>query len=115
MILVPSGDQLGFCSLKKPLVANRISDRPETYRRYSAAVESTAYVVVAEAIHDAAGRKASHAAVSVVEDGESVALAVEDDGAGRTDTMLRLADRVGAQGGRLTVEPTRLQAELPCG
>jgi hypothetical protein len=40
---------------------------------------------------------------------------VGDDGTDRTATMVQLADRVGALGGQLAVEPTRLQAELPCG
>jgi len=40
---------------------------------------------------------------------------VQDDGTDRTSSMVQLADRIGALGGRLTVEPTRLLAELPCG
>jgi hypothetical protein len=39
---------------------------------------------------------------------------VEDDGTDRTSSMVQLADRVGALDGQLTVQPTRLQAELPC-
>jgi hypothetical protein len=40
---------------------------------------------------------------------------VQDDGTDRTAAMVQLADRVGALDGGLAVEPTRLQAELPCG
>jgi hypothetical protein len=42
-------------------------------------------------------------------------ITVEDDGTDRTSPMVQLPDRVGALDGSLAVEPTRLQAELPCG
>jgi signal transduction histidine kinase len=83
--------------------------------RYSTAVETAAYLLVAEAVQDAAGRNAGHAAVSVVQDSGRLVVAVQDDGTNRTAAMVQLADRVGALDGRLTVEATRLQAELPCG
>ena len=83
--------------------------------RHPAAVETAAYLLVAEALDDAAGRDASHAAVSAVQDGGRLLVTVEDDGTARTSAMVQLADRVGALDGRLTVEPTRLEAELPCG
>jgi signal transduction histidine kinase len=86
----------------------------EAQGRYPAAVETAAYLLVAEALDDAAGRAASHAAVSVVRDGGRLVVTVEDDGAHRTSTMVQLADRVGALDGQLAVEPTRLRAELPC-
>jgi signal transduction histidine kinase len=84
-------------------------------RRYPAVVETCAYLLVAEALDDAAGRDVSHATVSMAQDGEWLVIRIEDDGTDRTATMIQLADRVGALEGRLTVEPTRLQAELPCG
>jgi signal transduction histidine kinase len=83
--------------------------------RYSAAVETAAYLLVAEALQDAAARGASHATVNVVRDGGRLVVTVHDDGTNRTMGMVQLADRVGALDGRLDVEPTRLQAELPCG
>ena len=83
--------------------------------RYPAAVETAAYLLVAEALDDAAGRGASHATVSAVQDGGRLVVTVEDDGTDRTSAMVQLADRVGALDGQLAVEPTRLQAELPCG
>ncbi len=83
--------------------------------RYPAAVETAAYLLVAEALQDAAGRGASHATVSVHKDGDRLVVTVEDDGSDRTSAMVQLTDRVGALDGRLTVEPTRLRAELPCG
>jgi signal transduction histidine kinase len=82
--------------------------------RYPAGVETAAYLLVVEALDDAAGRGASHAAVSAVRDGGRLVVTVQDDGTQRTAAMVQLADRVGALDGRLTVEPTRLQAELPC-
>jgi signal transduction histidine kinase len=88
--------------------------RDAAQERYPAAVETAAYLLVAEALDDAAGRNASHAAVSVVQDGGRLGVTVEDDGSDRTSAMVQLADRVGALDGRLTVERTRLQAQLPC-
>ena len=64
---------------------------------------------------DAAGRGASHAAVSATLYGGRLVVTVQDDGTDRTSSMVQLADRVGALEGRLAVEPTRLRAELPCG
>jgi signal transduction histidine kinase len=83
--------------------------------RYPAVVETCAYLLVAEALDDAAGRDASHATVIVVQDGGRLVVTVDDDGTDRTATMVQLADRVGALGGGLAVEPTRLRGELPCG
>jgi signal transduction histidine kinase len=87
----------------------------EAEGRYPAAVETAAYLLVAEALEDATSRDASHATVSVVRTGERLVVTVEDDGSDRTAELVQLADRVGALDGRLAVEPTRLRAELPCG
>jgi signal transduction histidine kinase len=84
-------------------------------RRYPAVVETCAYLLVAEALDDAAGRDASHATVSMVQDNGRLVVTVQDDGTERTAAMVQLADRVGALDGQLTVKPTRLRAELPCG
>jgi len=83
--------------------------------RYPAAVETATYLLVAEALEDAAGRDASHATVSVVRTGERLVVTVQDNGTDRTSAMVQLADRIGALDGQLTVEPTRLRAELLCG
>jgi signal transduction histidine kinase len=83
--------------------------------RFPAPIETTAYFVVAEAIDDAAHRGASYAVVSAPRHDERLMVEVEDDGSERTSTMIHLADRVGAVGGRLQVEPTTLRAEIPCG
>jgi signal transduction histidine kinase len=82
--------------------------------RYPAVVETCAYLLVAEALDDAAGRDASHTTVSMVQDSGRLVVTVDDDGTERTATMVQLADRVGALDGGLAVEPTRLRAELPC-
>jgi hypothetical protein len=71
--------------------------------------------VVAEALQDAAGRGASHATISAVQDGGRLVVTVADDGTNRTSSMVQLADRVGSLDDRLAVDPTRLRAELPCG
>ncbi len=85
-----------------------------TGERYPAAVETAAYLVVAEAIDDAVRRDASYAAVSAPRRDERLVVDVEDDGSERTSTMVHLADRIGAVGGSLEVEPTTLRAEIPC-
>ena len=82
--------------------------------RYPAAVETAAYLLVAEALDDAARRDASHATVSAVQDSGQLVITVKDDGTDRTASMSQLADRVGALDGGLDVEPRRLRAELPC-
>jgi signal transduction histidine kinase len=83
-------------------------------RRYPAPVETAAYFSVAEAVDDAARRDADHAAVSVVHGDGRLVVTVEDSGSERTAAMVALADRVGALGGSLVVEPTFLRAEIPC-
>jgi signal transduction histidine kinase len=83
--------------------------------RYPDAVETAAYLLVAEALDDATGRGGSHAAISAVKDGGRLVIMVQDDGTDRSSSMVEMADRVGALDGRLAVEPTRLRAELPCG
>jgi signal transduction histidine kinase len=83
--------------------------------RYPVGVETAAYLVVAEALDDAAGRGASQALVGTFQDGGRLVVTVEDDGTRRTTAMVQVADRVGALDGSLDVEPRRLRAELPCG
>jgi signal transduction histidine kinase len=83
--------------------------------RYAPAVETVAYLLVAEGIDDAAHRDATHVTVDIVQNGEKLMVTVDDDGINRTSELVQLADRVGALDGRLMVEPTRLRAELPCG
>jgi len=82
--------------------------------RYPAQVETAAYFVVAEAIDDAARRGASYAAVGALRHEQRLVVKLEDDGSARTSAMIHVADRVGALGGRLEIEPTTLRAEIPC-
>jgi signal transduction histidine kinase len=83
--------------------------------RYPEVVETAAYLTVAEAIEDAARRGASYAAVTAAHRDGRLTVTVKDDGQGRTSPTPEIADRVGALGGILTVEPTRLGVEIPCG
>jgi signal transduction histidine kinase len=77
-------------------------------------VETTAYVVVSEAIDDAARRGSTHLTVRLHREGGMLVLATEDDGAPRSRPLVHLADRVGALAGSLDVGDTTLRAELPC-
>jgi hypothetical protein len=82
--------------------------------RFTASVETAAYVVVVEAVADAVGRGAGHAVVCTVDEAARLLVTVDDDGAARVSSMVQLADRVGAIGGTLRVEPRRIRAEIPC-
>jgi signal transduction histidine kinase len=91
--------------------------------RLPAAVEATAYFVVAEALTNVA--KHAHAQtvrVKAAVDGGGLTVAVEDDGIGGADAggsgLIGLADRVIAIGGRLAVTSTpgrgtRIAATIP--
>jgi signal transduction histidine kinase len=94
--------------------------------RPPAAVESTAYFVVTEALANIAHHaEASTAAVTIARAGDRLVVEVRDDGRGGADpeagTGLRgLRDRVTAHGGSMHVVspeggPTTLLAEIPCG
>jgi signal transduction histidine kinase len=93
-------------------VAVEIGETPG--ERYPAPVETAAYFVVAEAIDDAARRGASYAAVGALRHEQRLVVKLADDGSARTSEMIHVADRVGALGGRLEIEPTTLRAEIPC-
>jgi signal transduction histidine kinase len=82
--------------------------------RYSAPVETVAYLTVSEAIANAAGRKATFVSVDVAREDQQLVVQVRDDGAAGTSALLHIADRVGALGGSLEVEPHSLRAEIPC-
>jgi signal transduction histidine kinase len=83
--------------------------------RYPALVEAAAYFAVAEALSDAVRRGAGRATVTAVHDGGRLIVTVEDDGSGDASPMVAAADRVGALGGSLSVEPAGCRAEIPCG
>jgi signal transduction histidine kinase len=82
--------------------------------RQSLAVETAAYVAVAQAIEDGGRRGASFVTARIdLEDGRLV-IAVEDDGAPRSSRLFHLEDRVGALAGTLELGATTLRAEIPC-
>jgi signal transduction histidine kinase len=82
--------------------------------RYPSPVETGAYVLVVEALDNAATRGATHATVTAVRDNDQLVVTVEDDGSERTSAMVQLDDRVGALGGRLVVGSMTLRATIPC-
>jgi signal transduction histidine kinase len=82
--------------------------------RFPAAIERTAYLVIDEAIADAAGRGATWLGVRIRRDADRLVVAAEDDGTPRGGRLLHLADRVGAFGGSFEVADTELRAEIPC-
>ncbi|MDQ3689198.1 MAG: histidine kinase [Chloroflexota bacterium] len=92
----------------------RVELRDVTGERYPPAVETAAYILVLEALEDAATRGATSAAVSAVRAHQQLTVAVEDDGAERTSAMVQLDDRVGALGGHVEVGPITLKAMIPC-
>jgi signal transduction histidine kinase len=88
----------------------RIAAMPQ--ERFRAAVETAAYLVVAEAAKAGAARVSAER-----QDG---ALVVDVEAEEEPEALVDLEDRVGALDGRLTVERTadggvRIRAEIPCG
>jgi signal transduction histidine kinase len=82
--------------------------------RYPHAVEAAAYVMVDDAVADAARREATHAHVRTRRDGTNLVVEVEDDGAEPTAVPIHLADRLGALGGRVERHAAVLRGEIPC-
>jgi signal transduction histidine kinase len=93
--------------------------------RLAAAIEVTAYFVVAEALTNVAKHAAAASAqVTVERNDSSLSVEVTDNGCGGATIaagrgLLGLSDRVAALGGRLEVDSlprggTSLRAQLPC-
>jgi signal transduction histidine kinase len=93
--------------------------------RPPAAVESTAYFVVNEALANVAKHShATRATVTIVRNGDRMVTEITDNGVGGADPgrgsgLLGLSDRVAALGGRMHVlspagGPTTVIVELPC-
>lgn len=104
-----------------PALATLADDAPlpvelgePTPERYTAPVETAAYLTVSEAITDATGRRATVVSVDVRKEGGRLVVTVRDDGTDRSSTLVHLADRIGALGGSLDVGRTTLRAEIPC-
>jgi signal transduction histidine kinase len=112
-------DALGSLALRGPIPVTVECD-PE---RFSADVETTTYLVVAEALSNVAQHaEANTASVSVRHQEPFVVVEVRDDGIGGADLsgpgLVGLADRVGALGGTMSIDSprecgTRLLAKLP--
>ena len=94
-------------------------------QRPPAAVESTAYFVVNEALANVAKHShATKASVAIVRQGDRLVTEISDNGVGGADPergsgLHGLADRVAALGGRMHVlspagGPTTVIVELPC-
>lgn len=83
-------------------------------QRYPPATETAAYLLVVEAVEDAAGRGATVVTVSAVQEDEELVVDVGDDGRKRSSAMVRQADRIGAIGGSLHVDSAALRAVIPC-
>jgi signal transduction histidine kinase len=88
--------------------------RGEIQGRLPAPIEMAAYVTVVEALDDAVARGATSAVVESARGDGSLALVVEDDGEPRSASLIHVGDRIGAVGGTLELEPTRLRAVIPC-
>lgn len=100
--------------------------RSELTRRYPAAIEATAYFVVAEALTNVAKHSAARrAGVRLSERDAQLIVEINDDGVGGASAeagggLRGLNDRVRAVEGRLRIAspaggPTSIIAELPCG
>jgi signal transduction histidine kinase len=118
--LAPALEQLA----SRAVVPTDVDGVPD--HRLPAAVEATAYFVVAEALTNVGKyAEATQAAVRVTEADGRLVVEVRDDGRGGADPaggsgLRGLADRVGALGGRLEVDSpvgwgTRVVADLPLG
>jgi signal transduction histidine kinase len=82
--------------------------------RCSHATEAAAYVMVDDAVADAARREATHALVRTRRDGANLVVEVEDDGAEPASVPMHLVDRLGALGGRIERRAAVLRGEIPC-
>ena len=76
--------------------------------------ENAVYVLVAEALDDAASRGAGRASVIAEQADGQLVITFSDDGPPRRSPLVQVADRIGAVGGNLRLGPTELRAELPC-
>jgi signal transduction histidine kinase len=82
--------------------------------RLLAPVEMAAYVLVTEALDDAIARGATRVMVATARADDRLVVTADGDGPDRISSMVAAADRVGAVGGTLEVEPTRVRADIPC-
>jgi signal transduction histidine kinase len=85
------------------------------HERHPVALETAAYVVVASSLTEAAQSGARSAMVRIGRIDSMVHVDVGHDGERPFPTMVDIADRVGATGGRFVVDGCRISAEIPCG
>jgi signal transduction histidine kinase len=83
-------------------------------QRFPTAVENTFYFVAVDALTDAIERGAALVRIVVAHDDHCLSIMVEDDGSARTSRMVSLADRVGALGGTVALEPNICRVGMPC-
>jgi signal transduction histidine kinase len=105
------GPALGTLAATAPL-AVELGD--VTDERLPAAVESAAYVVVSEAVADAAARRATFVTVMATREADRFVLDLRDDGEPRSPGLVHVADRVGALGGTMRLDATGVRVEIPC-
>jgi signal transduction histidine kinase len=87
---------------------------PVVIGRYPTAVETTAYHLVAAMTHDASRRSATYVAARIVQGNDHhLVVEVRTDGP-EPHVSVELVDRVGALGGRITVQAGAVKAEIPC-
>ena len=82
--------------------------------RFPAAVELAAYLLVSEAVDDAADRRASRVRVTTARNDAVLLVAVEDNGREPLADLARAGDRVGALGGTLEAVANVRRAVIPC-
>lgn len=80
-----------------------------TTERFSSLIERTAYIVVAEAVDQAAKSGAEEVRVRIARNGDSLSVEVEGAGPGE---FTEIADRVGAVGGSVMSDGATLRAEF---
>jgi signal transduction histidine kinase len=83
-------------------------------RRYPSPVETAAYFAAGEALEDAIGREADRVILTLSNTDGQLVVTVEDDGADRISPMISIADRVGALGGTVALEPRACRVAIPC-
>lgn len=82
-------------------------------RRYPSPVEMAVYFAVSEALEDAIGREADRVILTLSNTDGQLVVTVEDDGADRISPMISIADRVGALGGTIALEPKACRVGIP--
>jgi signal transduction histidine kinase len=84
--------------------------------RLPAHAETAAYLAVTATVEHASRRSASRIVATFRPIDTELEVELVDDGTGDSpDDLLRIRDRVGALGGRLAIDGSRVQVVIPCG